>query len=113
SHEPLYVVRVDPARREVIVGPRAALACGEIGLREVNWLGEAPDAEGAVAVKIRSMSKPAPARIHLSGDEATVVFDAPQFGVAPGRAGVIYRDSGGLGGGWIRRAPAAVQASAA
>jgi tRNA-specific 2-thiouridylase len=103
SNEPLYVVRVDPARREVIVGPKAALACGEIRLREVNWLGARPEADLAVTVKIRSMSAPAAARIAFGGNEAVVTFDMPQFGVAPGQACVVYQGSRVLGGGWIRR----------
>ncbi len=105
SNEPLYVVRVDPARREVIVGPKAALACGQIRLREVNWLGARPEGEIAVTVtvKIRSMSAPTAARIGFDGDGATVAFDTPQFGVAPGQACVVYRGGRVLGGGWIRR----------
>jgi tRNA-specific 2-thiouridylase len=103
SNEPLYVVRVDPARREVIVGPKAALACGEIRLREVNWLGPRQAEPLPVTVKIRSMSAPASARIVHDGDGATVTFDAPQFGVAPGQACVVYRGGRVLGGGWIRR----------
>jgi tRNA-specific 2-thiouridylase len=104
SNEPLYVVRVDPGRREVIVGPKAALACDAIRLREVNWLGPRPAEPLAVTVKIRSMSAPAAARIGLDDGGATVVFDTPQFGVAPGQACVVYRDGRVLGGGWIRRA---------
>ena len=114
SNEPLYVVRLEPERRQVIVGPKAALACERIQLREMNWLaGEAQDLP--VTVKIRSMSQPAPARITVAGDAATVAFDTPQFGVAPGQACVVYQESRVLGGGWIRRQHAgnAAQASAA
>jgi tRNA-specific 2-thiouridylase len=112
SNEPLYVVRVDPAHREVIVGPKAALACNRIALREMNWLdGDAQDLP--VTVKIRSMGKPASARISVSGDAAEVVFDEAQFGVAPGQACVVYRGSRVLGGGWIRRNEAASARTAA
>src|SRR6185369_8766732 len=38
----LYVVRLDPAARRVVVGPRAALAVPELTMRELNWLGDAP-----------------------------------------------------------------------
>jgi len=115
SNEPLYVVRVDPRRREVIVGPKAALACSEIRLREVNWLGARSDESLAVTVKIRSMSATATACISLDGDGGIVIFDTPQFGVAPGQACVVYQGSRVLGGGWIRRAAeqGARQASAA
>jgi tRNA-specific 2-thiouridylase len=112
SNEPLYVVRLDPARHEVIVGPKAALACETIRLREVNWLaGAARDLP--VTVKIRSMSKPAAAHISASDDAAEVVFDEAQFGVAPGQACVVYQGSRVLGGGWIRRDAAADARTAA
>lgn len=112
SNEPLYVVRVDPAKREVIVGPKAALAVERIALREVNWLG-GPAADVSVTVKIRSMSKPAAAKATVSGDSAAVVFDAAQFGVAPGQACVIYQGSRVLGGGWIRREAASAKTATA
>jgi tRNA-specific 2-thiouridylase len=114
SNEPLYVVRLDPAKREVIVGPKAALACGEIRLRELNWLGGA-DENAAVTVKIRSMSAPAAARLtRLPDGNALVTFAAPQFGVSPGQACVVYQGSRLLGGGWICREDArATTASAA
>ena len=37
--EPLYVVRLDAARKRVVVGPKPALAIAGMSLREVNWLG--------------------------------------------------------------------------
>ena len=37
--EPLYVVRLDPAARQVIVGSREALDRNIVHVREVNWLG--------------------------------------------------------------------------
>ncbi len=43
------------------------------------------------------MAKPAPAR--LAGDR--VIFDAPEYGVAPGQAAVLYAGERILGGGWI------------
>jgi tRNA-specific 2-thiouridylase len=112
SNEPLYVVRVDPAAREVIVGPKAALAVERIALREVNWLAGAAE-NLPVAVKIRSMSRPAAARVTVSGDSAAVVFDEAQFGVAPGQACVIYQGSRVLGGGWIRRDTAGARTATA
>ena len=112
SNEPLYVVRVDPAQREVIVGPKAALAVERIALRELNWLsGTAQDLP--VTVKIRSMSKPAAARVSVSDAGAEVVFEDPQFGVAPGQACVVYQGSRVLGGGWIRREAATAKRTAA
>ena len=44
---PLYVVRLDAERRQVVVGPRAALRTSRIVLRDVNWIGEGIDRRGA------------------------------------------------------------------
>ena len=47
--EPLFVVRVDAERREVIVGPREALLRPALALKETNWLGDAASIEAAAA----------------------------------------------------------------
>jgi len=93
--EPLYVLRLEPEARRVIVGPKAALAVGAARLSDVNWLGEAQPAR--LAVKVRSLARPAPARL----DGTTVHFDNPEYGVAPGQAAVLYDGERVLGGGWI------------
>jgi len=105
--EALHVVRLDAAKRRVIVGSRAALATPEFSMREINWLGDAALEEGAIEahVKIRSAAIPAAATIVSDGSgRARVVFDEPQEGVAPGQACVIYQGDRVLGGGWIERA---------
>jgi tRNA-specific 2-thiouridylase len=94
--EPLYVIRLDAARREVVVGPKSALAVRAARIEGLNWLGDGHD--GAMTVKVRSMAKPVPAR--LDGDR--VVFETPEYGVAPGQAAVLYAGERVLGGGWIR-----------
>src|SRR5207342_316690 len=38
--EPLYVVRLDAATRQVVVGPRPALRTTRVSLRDVNWIGD-------------------------------------------------------------------------
>jgi tRNA-uridine 2-sulfurtransferase len=92
--EPLYVVRLDAARRQVVVGPRASLAVAAARLTGVNAL--AP-LDGPLQAKVRSMAKPVAAR--LDGDR--LLFDVPEYGVAPGQAAVLYRGDRVLGGGWI------------
>jgi tRNA-specific 2-thiouridylase len=108
--EPLHVVRLDPERRQVVVGPRAALATRRVPVAEVNWLGggtfaDAPEGGHEAAVKIRSTRPAVPARIHPRGDGAEVELLAPEEGVAPGQACVFYAPEGSrvLGGGWIAR----------
>ncbi|KFI27711.1 tRNA(5-methylaminomethyl-2-thiouridine)-methyltransferase [Haematobacter massiliensis] len=107
--EPLYVIRLDPNNRRVIVGPRAALATRRVPLREINWLGDAPftsQPEWHVAVKVRSTRPPREAILRpLSETEAEVELLNPEEGVSPGQACVFYAPEGSrvLGGGWIWR----------
>ena len=108
--EPLYVLRLDAERAEVIVGPRSALEVGNIRLGELNWLGDIPvedwPGEGlAVAVKVRSTRPPSPATIRLEKGICAVELEAPEEAVAPGQACVIYDSTASgarlLGGGVI------------
>ncbi len=92
---PLYVTKLEPETRRVIVGPREALAVRKLRITEPNWLG---DAQGRpLMTKVRSMAKPVPAT--LRGD--WLYFDTPEYGVAPGQAAVLYEADRVLGGGWI------------
>jgi tRNA-uridine 2-sulfurtransferase len=92
---PLYVVRLDPVTNHVIVGPRAALGVSAARLSDINLIGAACD--GELTVKVRSTARPAPAR--LEGE--WVRFAAPEYGVAPGQAAVLYAGTRVIGGGWI------------
>ncbi len=105
--EPLYVVRLDPQTRRVIVGPKEALSTRVIPVREINWLGdEAFDsrAEWNLEVKVRSTRAPREAILRpLSATEAEVELIVPEDGVSAGQAAVFYAPEGGrvFGGGWI------------
>jgi tRNA-specific 2-thiouridylase len=107
--EPLYVLRLEPARRRVVVGPLDALAKTRARLGEFNWLGGRLANGDAVAVtaKLRSAQPPVPATLHAGADtdEAELVLAAPAGAVAPGQAAVLYDGDRVLGGGWIRRDP--------
>ncbi|MGQ0277943.1 tRNA 2-thiouridine(34) synthase MnmA [Sphingopyxis sp. GC21] len=102
--EPLYVIRLDAATKRVIVGPRRALAVAGARIGEANWLAEVD--RRPVLAKVRSMAKPVPAQ--MNGDR--LVFAAPEYGVAPGQAAVLYdaaEPTRVLGGGWIEESFAA------
>lgn len=102
--EPLYVVKLDPQKHQVIVGPKEALAVAEIRVKELNWLGANPlPQEGMpVEVKLRSAQSATPAMVYPDGTgRARVVLTPPQYGIAPGQACVFYEGDQVLGGGWI------------
>ena len=107
--DPLYVVKLDPDTRRVIVGPREALSTRRVPVREINWLGDVPfDSRDAweLDVKIRSTRPPRSATIRpLSPTEAEVELVVAEDGVSPGQACVFYDPTGSriYGGGWIHR----------
>lgn len=104
---PLYVIRLDPATQRVIVGPREALAVKAARVIDANWLADIADRP--VMAKVRSMSRPVPARM----DGEWLRFDTPEYGVAPGQAAVLYDGDRVLGGGWIEETMAVEMATAA
>jgi len=108
--EPLFVIKLDAAERQVIVGPREALLTASLAMKEINWLGEQPTLEDAAAegqrvlARVRSTREPAPARLVLDAGEPRVAFDRAEEGVAPGQACVLYDEADPgrvLGGGFI------------
>jgi tRNA-uridine 2-sulfurtransferase len=111
--ERLYVVRLEPERRRVVVGPRSALRCRLAELSHVNWLGDGPIPSGGIEIEVkhRAQEPAVPTRLEDAGDgRARAIFAVPQAGVAPGQACVFYAGSRVLGGGWIERAPLATDA---
>lgn len=109
--EPLYVLRIEPETRQVVVGPKRALAIAEARIEDLNWLGpkETGDYGGEMTAKVRSLAKPVPARF----DGETVRFAHPEYGVAPGQAAVLYAGDRVMGGGWIAETVPAEEALAA
>jgi tRNA-specific 2-thiouridylase len=107
SPEPLFVVRLDTVHHRVIVGPREALACAQMSLREVNWLfpdALLPSATSSLGchVKIRSSQKALPASLSLdSHNTLQVTLASPEYGISKGQACVFYHETRVIGGGWI------------
>ncbi|ARC37981.1 tRNA 2-thiouridine(34) synthase MnmA [Paracoccus yeei] len=109
--DPLYVVRLEPDARRVVVGPKQALATRIVPVTEVNWLGDEPlTGEIAINARIRSTRPPRPAILRPTGDgRAEVELLDPEEGVSAGQACVFYATEGTrvLGGGWIAHRRAA------
>lgn len=115
--EALYVVRLEPRQRRVVVGPREALTVSQIDLARINWLGDGAlsGAPRPVLARVRSTRPPVEAEVWADGEAgARVRFFGGEEGVAPGQACVFYDPAGTsrvLGGGWIvRRAQEAAAA---
>ncbi len=109
---PLYVVRLDAATRQVIVGPREALRRRRMQLRDVNWIGDGAldgalaDERREVFVKVRSTRPPQPAWLRRPEAGVEVELAGGEDGVSPGQACVFYDAPNGqarvLGGGFIQ-----------
>ncbi|PHR59734.1 MAG: tRNA 2-thiouridine(34) synthase MnmA [Robiginitomaculum sp.] len=108
GQDPLFVLRLDAAKKQVIVGPRRKLLKSRIYIKEVNWLGEDVFDQSLagqdVLVKTRSMKPPVGAKLVVIDGEIAIDLDDPMEGIAPGQACVFYdveNPSRTLGGGWI------------
>jgi tRNA-specific 2-thiouridylase len=112
---PLYVIRLEAARRRVVVGPREALRMHRIMLRDVNWIGDGvldrAVGEGLeMFVRVRSTRAPQPAWLRAVDGGYEVELVAGEEGVSPGQACAFYDAASGqarvLGGGFIKSAAA-------
>ncbi|MBX3293204.1 MAG: tRNA 2-thiouridine(34) synthase MnmA [Acidobacteria bacterium] len=109
AHEkPLYVVQIERAKNQIVVGEDDELDSPEFTARGVNWIAFDEPAEPVRAlVKVRYRHDPVPATIHAFPDSrARIVFDEPQRAITPGQATIFYDIGTGeevVGGGWIER----------
>lgn len=117
---PLFVVRIDPAKKAVYVGPKEAVMVKEIKVEGLNWLISEElevrpissmsrrlieSSEFRATVKVRSMMKDEPAMVSVLKDgRAQVLFDEPQWAPAPGQSAVFYYGDVVIGGGVISAA---------
>ncbi len=102
--EPLYVVKLDPGKKNVVVGPRSSLEKTSTLLQNVNWLDSSAGEEGELHlnVKVRSNSPGVPAKIKPRlRNGAEIIFEGSPGAVAPGQAAVFYKGTRLVGGGWI------------
>lgn len=115
--EPMYVIDIRPANREVVIGPKPELFGNGVIAREMNWLVDRPSVGATVEVQIRHRSPTAVAEIiRLEGEEIELALQEPVAAIAPGQSLVIYEGDRVLGGGIIeasRRARAGLPVLAA
>ena len=104
SHLERYVVRVNVASNEVMVGPREACLWAGVETREVNLLLDPAALPQRIEVQVRYRTKPVPAWVEeLSPGRMAIRLEQPQFAVTPGQSAVFYQGDRLLGGGFIAR----------
>ena len=103
---PSYVLRLDPDRNAVVVGPVEALAAREVEVEAVNLIAvEALAAPLDVEVRVRHRAPRVAARLRCrEPGRALVELAEPQRAVTPGQSIVFYQGDVVVGGGVIARA---------
>lgn len=100
--EPLYVIKLDSEKNEVIVGTEKELYSKELTAKNLNFLININLQEGIeIQAKVRYRANPAKATLKVEGDFAKVVFEQEQRAITPGQSVVFYMDDIVLGGGKI------------
>lgn len=101
--EPLYVLKLDKNKNEVIVGTEKELYTDELLANELNFLLDIDlDKKGIeIEAKIRYRSKPAKAILKIENNVAKLKFNEPQRAITPGQSVVFYINNMVLGGGKI------------
>ncbi len=89
---PWYVLETDVRHNVLTVGTAVEARARRLAVHSLNWVSAPVQVSGFRAdVQIRSSHRAAPATVHpTSRSRATVEFDSPQFGVAPGQFAVFY-----------------------
>ena len=107
DNNPLYVLKINADKNEIIVGPKEKLGKKEISLKDLNLLTDKKDLDQNIFVKVRSTGNLLEAKVDLrDNNTAHVNLINPEDGISPGQACVFYsKDQFGhkvLGGGWIK-----------
>lgn len=112
---PRFVLEVKTATNQVVVGPKEALAVGELAGSSFTWAGRGPlDATAPFdcEVQIRAHGDPVPATARVSAAEGrtelVITPREPLDGVAPGQTAVVYVGTRVLGQCTIDRTVSAV-----
>ena len=101
--EPLYVIRLDAGKNQVIVGSNKEVFTKGLVANQLNWVSVADVTEPVEALaKIRYGAKEAKAQLLPNGDVTLkVLFPEMQRAVTPGQSVVFYEADGRVLGGGI------------
>ncbi len=101
---PYYVLALNPAANEIVVGGKEDLLASQVEVAAINWLAPAENLPLAAQVRLRYRHVGVACLISPRADgSARVILERPQAAVTPGQAAVFYQGERVLGGGWIVR----------
>lgn len=104
--EPTYVIRLDPSRNTIVIGPREALRASCLVAERVNWIAVPALADPLhIEARMRHRAPRVAARVTpRDARSVDIEFKEPQYAVTPGQSVVFYKGSVVIGGGVIARA---------
>lgn len=106
AQNPLFVVKIDATKNEIVVGEESYLQNQIFQIRDVNWLVDENFLNNQIefTVKLRSAHSGALANIvNCQNSKAEVIMREKSRAITPGQACVIYQNSRVIGGGWIEK----------
>lgn len=103
--EPLYVLKIDTKKNQLIVGSENNLFSNGLIANETNWIGiSSLDSATEVIARIRYRHKGAEVVVlPLDNNRVEVRFKRPEKSITPGQAVVFYKEDEVIGGGWIEK----------
>lgn len=108
AENPLYVLRIDAEKNQVVVGEKASLFVRGLEASDLNLIGLDSLTPGIrVSAKVRLSPREIPATVwpvEGAPERFRLEFETPQNAVAPGQYAVFYDGDLLLGGGVIERA---------
>lgn len=100
---PLFVLGVNAASNEVVVGEEDELLRNDVAIGDLNWLANPPREGEELLIQIRHRSQAVGARVRsVTTERVELDLIAPQRAITPGQSGVLYRNDVVVGGGRIR-----------
>ncbi len=97
-----FVLELVPSEAKVVIGTEAEGQVTKLRAERCNWFLPV-EADQRCLIKWSHRGELQSGYLEtVNGGDATVRFDAPQFGIAPGQAVVFYQEEHVLGGGWIQ-----------
>ena len=105
--EPLYIVKINASKNQIVVGNRESLFIKKLYLKDINLLSDVEKYNENLFIKVRSTGKLIKAKVTLNKSDTEVHLEEDEAGISPGQACVFYsKNKFGdkvLGGGWIAK----------
>lgn len=100
---PWHVVALDGVTARVVVAHPEDALISEVDVEDIVWIRQ-PDADEAIAAKVRYQMQPAACALRADNNRVHISFDRPQKPTAPGQVAAFYSGDELLGGGIVNKA---------